>query len=703
VFRRLALPTVAVALGVLLALLAFLQYRWLGQVSDGERRRMQATLEARARDFATDFDKAIGLVAAGFSMPSASLANDPSAAVRAAWDSWQAASTQPHLVRAIFVIDRGTAALPIRRFDPASRTLVEAEWPEALQPVRERWRSELARLPPANAPQLPTRVFIDDLSDVPAVLVPAQPTMVRLQASSASSLVTVVWLDLDEIRRTLLPSLVRKYFASDDVFDYRLSVRLRRDPRTVLFDASTGGAVQSSAGARGDKADASVPMFRIRMGDILGSVQRSLGAIPAGAEKADGQYAGAGARGQQSSYSISVMRLEGAGPVQGVGRPQGVGSPQGAGRGGAFIAVADSSGGWVLRLVHSAGSLDAAVEKLRRRNLVISSTIIGLLAVSLGFVLVSTRRAQRLAAQQVEFVASVSHELRTPLAVIRSAGENLADGVVETPEQVRRYGALVADEGRKLGAMVEQVMEFAGMQSEAPRWRMAPTDVRTVVDEAVAGARRLPEFAAARFDVAGPDAPLTVEADRAALVRAVQNLVENALKYGRGGQAEGPAGGGAAGQAERDGGGAAGRGRDGGGAAGKGGRDGGDGDASGPAENGAGPRVWVRIAAEPGGPAGRTPDAGSRLSVVIEVADDGPGVEARERQRIFEPFVRGRAAIASGVSGNGLGLSIVRRVVEGHGGRVTVRNRPEGGAAFTIRLPSGSARGRSAFGDASSS
>ncbi len=60
--------------------------------------------------------------------------------------------------------------------------------------------------------------------------------------------------------------------------------------------------------------------------------------------------------------------------------------------------------------------------------------------------LVSTRRAQRTAAQQVEFVASVSHELRTPLAVIRSAGENLADGVVDSPEQVRRYGALVAEE-----------------------------------------------------------------------------------------------------------------------------------------------------------------------------------------------------------------------------------------------------------------
>ena len=214
---------------------------------------------------------------------------------------------------------------------------------------------------------------------------------------------------------------------------------------------------------------------------------------------------------------ISVMRVEGTrqAPTR-----------------SAVIALSDASGGWLLRLSHRAGSLDAAVERLRRRNLAISSTILGLLAVSLGFVLVSTRRAQRLAAQQVEFVASVSHELRTPLTVIRSAGENLADGVVESPEQVRRYGALVAEESRKLGTMVEQVMEYAGMQSNEPRWQKAPVDVRAVVDDAVAGARRLPEARQACIEVTVEDDLPPIDADRAALVRAVQNLIENAVKYG---------------------------------------------------------------------------------------------------------------------------------------------------------------------------
>jgi signal transduction histidine kinase len=61
----------------------------------------------------------------------------------------------------------------------------------------------------------------------------------------------------------------------------------------------------------------------------------------------------------------------------------------------------------------------------------------------------------------MEFVAAVSHELRTPLAVIRSAGDNLADGVVHDEQQVKKYGDLVRSEGRRLTEMVEQILEFA--------------------------------------------------------------------------------------------------------------------------------------------------------------------------------------------------------------------------------------------------
>ena len=88
------------------------------------------------------------------------------------------------------------------------------------------------------------------------------------------------------------------------------------------------------------------------------------------------------------------------------------------------------------------------------------------------------RRAARsaLARQQLEFVATVSHELRTPLAVIRSAADNLADGVVNDEARIRQYGQLVRREGLRLTDLVEQILEFAGLQSgqrtmARRRWR----------------------------------------------------------------------------------------------------------------------------------------------------------------------------------------------------------------------------------------
>jgi signal transduction histidine kinase len=298
-------------------------------------------------------------------------------------------------------------------------------------------------------------------------------------------------------------------------------------------------------------------------------------------------------------------------------------------RSGAEAAAGLEGGGrWQLRLAHRAGSVDAAVGRARRRNLAVSSTVLALLAASFALMVVATRRAQRLAAQQVEFVAGVTHELRTPLAVIRSAGENLADGVLENWDEVRQYGALITDEGRKLGGMVERVMEYAGMQGSAATWPRERVDMTRMLDEAQRSAQRLPLARDARIEAAIEDGLPAVLGDGPALTRAVENLLENALKYGR--------------------------------------------------SNGAAP--WVRLSARAEGPA-------SRGRIVIEVADRGPGVERSERQAIFEPFVRGRAAVSARIPGTGLGLSLVRRIVEAHGGRVELRENAGAGALFAVSLP----------------
>src|SRR5439155_13839916 len=120
----------------------------------------------------------------------------------------------------------------------------------------------------------------------------------------------------------------------------------------------------------------------------------------------------------------------------------------GAGSGGIVIGgTSQDQGAWLARVRYRSGPLETIVARSRRRNVAIGLGVLGLLAASFVLIMASAQRQQRLARQQIEFVAAVSHELRTPLAVIRSAGENLADGVVAAEDQVRRYGSLIESEG----------------------------------------------------------------------------------------------------------------------------------------------------------------------------------------------------------------------------------------------------------------
>jgi signal transduction histidine kinase len=73
--------------------------------------------------------------------------------------------------------------------------------------------------------------------------------------------------------------------------------------------------------------------------------------------------------------------------------------------------------------------------------------------------------------------------------------------------------------------------------------------------------------------------------------------------------------------------------------------------------------------------------------VRIEVADDGIGIPAAERERIFDKFYRVGRSETQGRRGSGLGLALVKHVVEAHGGRVTVDSWPGAGSRFAIRLP----------------
>jgi signal transduction histidine kinase len=73
--------------------------------------------------------------------------------------------------------------------------------------------------------------------------------------------------------------------------------------------------------------------------------------------------------------------------------------------------------------------------------------------------------------------------------------------------------------------------------------------------------------------------------------------------------------------------------------------------------------------------------------VLLEVTDDGPGVPAEDRERIFDRFVRLDEARGRDAGGAGLGLAITREIVVAHGGEVAVADAPGAGARFVVRLP----------------
>jgi len=282
---------------------------------------------------------------------------------------------------------------------------------------------------------------------------------------------------------------------------------------------------------------------------------------------------------------------------------------------------------WNLVVKHQAGSLEAAVATGRNRNLALSLGVLVLLGGAVGMIVVSTRRAQLLAEQQMEFVAGVSHELRTPLAVIRAAAENLADDVVHDADRTRQYGELINREGRRLTNMVERVLLFAKMRSGNVQFQHRPVDLLAALDDAIAASDAWTKEREVTVVKEVPGSLPQVHGDPTALASVMQNLLSNALKYSRrGGQ------------------------------------------------------VTVQV---------RAIKAGSEDAVQIAIHDQGAGIPGHEIPHLFEPFFRGKRARAAQVQGSGLGLSLVKQVVAGHGGSIDVVSTPGAGSTFLVQLPVG--------------
>jgi signal transduction histidine kinase len=286
---------------------------------------------------------------------------------------------------------------------------------------------------------------------------------------------------------------------------------------------------------------------------------------------------------------------------------------------------------WQMRVRHRAGSLEALVAQTRRRNLGISGGILILILATVSMLVWLARLSQRLGDLQMRFVAGVSHELRTPLTVIRTCAYNLrSPSFRERIDQLQRYGRMIEAESEKLQTLVDQVLNFASAGAGHAVRERAPVAIRDIIEEELDARRETMEAHNIAVEEKIADRLPAVFGDKGALRHALRNLLDNALKYGAGGG-------------------------------------------------------WISVHAQ--ALIGENSKGACDRFVEITVADRGSGIPSDEQPYIFDAFYRGRKPVQDQIHGTGLGLNLVKAIVEAHGGAVSVRSDAANGTEFVVRLP----------------
>ncbi len=560
-------------LALLLAYLAKTQWDWLRRIEVYEHVRLEGSFSRSAWYLKSAFDReienlAVCLSARGGRRPE--LAGQLGSGLRA----WQRSSRWPALLEEVYLISESGGATPsLELFDPLASQLRQVSWSPAL---------EALRLGRGESVDTKSTAAFTIVTGVPAILVET-----RLVATEDTGALEPAWLalrlDEEYLRRELLPELTALFFSPPN-FDGVDIVVVESRGRDLLYS--------------------NLPIDSF---DDFGRSDVAIGLVDAGTDGEELPRIGMRPLKGQEAYPNSIRPPTAADHdwFRGLWAHNGY------------------SGYWQLYIRRGAVSVADAVAAARWRTLRISFGALALICVAAVLIFVLARRAQRLAREQMEFVASVTHELRSPLAILSAAGENLEDALLEDKAKLREYGRLIQDEALRLREMVENVLHLARRRAGAPALVKQPVDLTELVKDTVRRARRQTEQAGFEVELDLPPGALQVLGNGRALQSAVLNLLSNALKYGQ-------------------------------------------------------PGRWLRVAVSTGE---------SPREVRVSVEDRGPGIEKGDRSRLFDPFYRGKRVRTDQLEGSGLGLAVVRQVVEAHGGRISVESSPGLGSSFTLHLP----------------
>ena len=511
----------------------------------------------------------------------------------------------PDLVQDIYIWDMGPQTKPeLFRLNAGTKTIEVAAVPGDLQTLLSRLRANSTSLSnslrvwqlrgqpgshdqygPAsgiNSPASNTNTGWQFDENVPAIVHPIFQRDGRALSSQSPVDWMVIVLDLNVVRQRILPELATRYFGGLDGLDYKVALVATGAMSRAIHSSDPGFGIQDISAA-----DSTLNVF----------------GPPPGITRVDFHAEG----GEYQPFAkFGVAQFLRLGLVS-----------------GHRVRIPPSP--WVLVLERRAGPLQAVINQVREKNLIISACVLLLLAANFGVLAIAGFRAQNFAKLQMDFVASVSHELRTPLTSIFCVAENIKDGIVGDKSSLTDYGSMVMSQARRLMDYVDRILLFASIRSGKEQYNLCALEVSEVLQRVRRSmAVLIIEESFVVEECLDSNLPHVI-GDLYSVCSCVENLVTNAIKYSA---------------ADRR----------------------------------------IRISAK------LETMEGNSKQVAISVEDRGIGIDPSELKKIFEPFYRSPVATAAQIQGTGLGLSLARHLAEAMGGSLSVISKLGAGSTFTLHL-----------------
>jgi two-component system phosphate regulon sensor histidine kinase PhoR len=233
---------------------------------------------------------------------------------------------------------------------------------------------------------------------------------------------------------------------------------------------------------------------------------------------------------------------------------------------------------------------------------------------------------RRVEEMRVDFVANASHELRTPLAALSGFIETLKGPARNDTAARERFLDIMEAQAKRMARLIDDLLSLSRIELAAHVRPETPVDLLSIVRQVIDALQMLARDRGVTVTVDAPKEPLIVSGDRDELTRVFENLVENALKYGASGK-----------------------------------------------------RVEITLS--------RAFAVSGGEEALAAVRDYGPGISAEHLPRLTERFYRVDITESREQGGTGLGLALVKHIMNRHRGRLTIESRPGEGATFTVRLP----------------